>query len=273
MQLNQAPNCSAVFTYDSTSFPAYDTSTSCNEVAGADLSIGDLEEPYTGSACTGISTMVFLPPAHSISPSLAPFPKPGYLQGYLEQQVAPMIEALPSYLMASCQESLRLALCGSFFLRPQNFSSSFYDTTLPSYPSKHICNSVRSSCGKSFESSYNYPYLNDSMFDCSTTINGIEHFPTSPQIVYTANTRSYDMVNFQSSPNMMQDAVVQSSVSCPMGFFEALPQDLEAGPERSRVVTGTGCVAGKLFLPLSSVFISFFFGGSSQRFPLGFNNA
>jgi hypothetical protein len=236
IETGRAPNCSLLI---------YSTNPStCNSATGANLNVTASQEPYVGKACKGIITTTYVPPAAEVDSSVAPMPRPYYLQGLIEETVSSALDRVPVFLTPECQNAIKLAVCGMSFLGPQNVTTPLMSSILPQYPSRAICTTLQSACASLIQSQFASTPGFSLLMDCEGRSQaGPLQFPAGPQPIATVQTASYGSLVFNTTPNALAQASVSSQVTCPLGFQVASPVDIHAGAYRTRVIKGTGCVA------------------------------
>ena len=129
-----SPSCTARYDYSGGKVPvplsaqpyqydqnAADNPNICNPMSPlSSISVASTSEPYTGSACSGITTSLWVPPANIISNGLlAPLQGPGVSQSLIEPILQTQFSTLPAALSQDCNFALRKYFCASSFYLPQ----------------------------------------------------------------------------------------------------------------------------------------------------------
>ena len=264
------PPVSYANTYDGGNDPAI-----CNAMATGVFEVALSSEVYLGAndpgaACYGITSELYIPPANSIDPSLAPMLPPYVVQTIIDSNLAASFEALPKFLSEECHSSLRTYFCSSYMLKPTTLSlgevvatnlaaagipaqsqSSVlnslgipspilaailnYSFTLYSYPLDTVCVDYESKCGAFIQIANQSSLLPN----CHGHDKyGAAMFPGGVETIQTFDVSGLGpiRVNTTANPaNSTNDSGYQTT--CPTGYV--VPE--EPSDPRINWIPGTGC--------------------------------
>jgi hypothetical protein len=165
----------------------------------------------------GEGTLIYVPDAALLDPSMAPLLPPYVMQTIIESVYGAAESQLPQFFSSKCLNSQRAVTCAMAFMNPHpldDLALLFGTVYLPSFPERSLCLDYNAACADQL-----FTFVPTLRLNCSATTGHLELFPSSSQSIISLDL-GWGPVDLKTPPNTLPLSRVALETECPNGFLE-----------------------------------------------------